>query len=107
MKLPVITKAFPETTNLQEGEDTYKSEDTYKHMARFLPVALYTTDSEGLIPFYNEKAAELWGRRPRLNHPTELLFFGSWKLYEPNGHLIPNPHCPPPRPCHDHHPFTQ
>ncbi|HEX9509198.1 MAG TPA: PAS domain S-box protein [Puia sp.] len=107
MKLPVITKAFPETTNLQEGEDTYKSEDTYKHMARFLPVALYTTDSEGLITFYNEKAAELWGRRPRLNDPTELLFCGSWKLYEPNGTVMPHSQCPMARVLRDQQPFRE
>jgi PAS domain-containing protein len=26
-----------------------------------LPVAVYTTDAEGRITFYNEAAAELWG----------------------------------------------
>lgn len=30
-----------------------------------LPVAVYTTDSEGRITSYNEAAAQLWGRRPQ------------------------------------------
>jgi len=31
--------------------------------ARALPVALYTTDAEGHITFYNQAAADLWGHR--------------------------------------------
>jgi PAS domain-containing protein len=27
-----------------------------------LPVAVYTTDAEGRITFYNDAAAELWGQ---------------------------------------------
>ena len=32
-----------------------------------LPVAVYTTDADGRITFYNEAAARLWGREPVLN----------------------------------------
>jgi two-component system CheB/CheR fusion protein len=32
-----------------------------------LPVAIYTTDAEGRITFYNEAAARLWGREPVIN----------------------------------------
>ena len=31
-----------------------------------LPVAIYVCDPEGLILFYNRRAAELWGRSPKL-----------------------------------------
>jgi two-component sensor histidine kinase len=31
-----------------------------------IPVALYTTDPEGRLTFYNRPAAELWGRNPQL-----------------------------------------
>ena len=33
---------------------------------RSLPAALYTTDPEGRITFYNEAAAEMWGVRPEM-----------------------------------------
>jgi PAS domain-containing protein len=33
-------------------------------LSKALPAAIYTTDAEGHITFYNEAAAELWGRRP-------------------------------------------
>ncbi|MER9575896.1 PAS domain-containing protein [Mesorhizobium sp. M0400] len=29
-----------------------------------LPVAVYTTDRQGYITFFNEAAADLWGYRP-------------------------------------------
>ena len=32
-----------------------------------LPVAAYTCDADGCLTFFNERAAELWGRRPNLN----------------------------------------
>lgn len=56
-----------------------------------LPAAIYTTDLEGRITFYNEAAAELWGVRPEL-HRSE--FCGSWKLYWPDGTFLPHDQCP-------------
>lgn len=56
-----------------------------------LPAAIYTTDLEGRITFYNEAAAELWGVRPEL-HRSE--FCGSWKLYWPDGTHLPHDQCP-------------
>jgi PAS domain S-box-containing protein len=56
-----------------------------------LPAAVYTTNLEGRITFYNEAAAELWGVRPEL-HRSE--FCGSWKLYWPDGTYLPHDQCP-------------
>lgn len=50
-----------------------------------LPVAIYTTNPLGLLTFYNQKAETLWGRKPRLEDPTELPFCGSWKLFQMDG----------------------
>jgi hypothetical protein len=36
-----------------------------------LPAAAYTTDAEGLITYFNNRAVELWGREPRLNDPID------------------------------------
>ena len=51
-----------------------------------LPMAVYTTDCEGRITFYNEAAAELWGCRPQIG--TDL-WCGSWRLYWPDGRPLP------------------
>jgi PAS domain S-box-containing protein len=56
-----------------------------------LPVAIYMTDAEGRITFYNEAAAELWGCHPELG---ESKFCGSWKLYWPDGTPLPHDECP-------------
>ncbi len=42
-----------------------------------LPVAIYTTDAEGRITYFNEAAMALWGRRPHLG--TDL-YCGSWRI---------------------------
>ncbi|RCS22283.1 PAS domain S-box protein [Phyllobacterium salinisoli] len=56
-----------------------------------LPAAVYTTDAEGRITFYNEAAAELWGVRPELGKSE---FCGSWKLFWPDGRFLPHDECP-------------
>lgn len=56
-----------------------------------LPVAVYTTDAEGRITFYNEAAAELWGHRPELGTSQ---WCGSWRLYWPDGRPLPHDECP-------------
>ena len=56
-----------------------------------LPAAVYMTDAEGRLTFYNEAAVALWGCRPELG---ESKFCGSWKLYWPDGTPLPHDQCP-------------
>ncbi len=56
-----------------------------------LPAAIYMTDAEGRLTFFNEAAAALWGCRPELG---ETKFCGSWKLYWPDGTRLPHDQCP-------------
>jgi PAS domain S-box-containing protein len=56
-----------------------------------LPAAVYTTDAEGRITFYNEAAAALWGCRPDLGVSK---FCGSWKLCLPDGTPLPHDESP-------------
>jgi PAS domain S-box-containing protein len=55
-----------------------------------LPVAVYTTDAEGRITFYNRAAAELWGHHPEIG----TKWCGSWRLYWPDGRPLPHGECP-------------
>jgi PAS domain S-box-containing protein len=55
-----------------------------------IPAAVYMTDAEGCITFYNEAAAALWGCRPELG---DSKFCGSWKLYRPDGTPLPHDQC--------------
>jgi len=56
-----------------------------------LPVAVYITDAEGRITFYNQAAAGLWGHRPKLG--TDF-WCGSWRLYWPDGAPMAHHECP-------------
>ena len=56
-----------------------------------LPVAVYTTDPQGRITYYNEAASALWGCRPELGKSE---WCGSWRLYWPDGRPMPHDQCP-------------
>lgn len=57
-----------------------------------LPAAAYTCDAEGLITYFNERAAQLWGRAPALNDPTDR-FCGSFRLFTVTGEPIRHEEC--------------
>jgi len=52
------------------------------HLLESLPAAIYTCDTEGRITFYNEAAADLWGRAPEIGKD---LWCGSWKIFDTSG----------------------
>lgn len=56
-----------------------------------LPSAIYTCDEKGIITFYNEAAAALWGRHPVIGKD---LWCGSWKIYKTDGTPLPLDKCP-------------
>jgi PAS domain S-box-containing protein len=64
---------------------------THSEILEALPVAVYMTDAEGRIPFYNQAAADLWGRRPKLGIDC---WCGSWRLYWPDGRPMAHDECP-------------
>jgi PAS domain S-box-containing protein len=45
-----------------------------------LPIAVYACDAGGRILWFNSRAAELWGRSPRIGDDSER-FCGSYKLF--------------------------
>ena len=55
-----------------------------------LPVAVYTTDADGRITFYNSAAAQFWGHSPELGSQ----WCGSWRLYWLDGRPLPHEECP-------------
>jgi PAS domain S-box-containing protein len=56
-----------------------------------LPEAVYTTDENGLITFFNAAAVSLWGVTPQLGKSE---FCGSWKLLWPDGTPMAHDECP-------------
>ncbi|WEX75443.1 PAS domain S-box protein [Sinorhizobium numidicum] len=56
-----------------------------------LPVAIYTTDENGIITYYNRAAALLAGREPELGKDRWCV---SWRLRRPDGSALPHHQCP-------------
>jgi len=56
-----------------------------------LPVAVYATDAEGRVTYFNQAAADLWGCEPALGRTH---WCGSFKLFWPDGTPLPHDECP-------------
>jgi transcriptional regulator with XRE-family HTH domain len=56
-----------------------------------LPFAIYTTDADGLVTYYNDEAVAFSGRRPRLMSDRWCV---TWRLYTADGRRLPHEDCP-------------
>jgi PAS domain S-box-containing protein len=56
-----------------------------------LPAAVYTTDAEGRITFFNQASVDMAGRVPRVG---EDLWCVTWKLFKTDGMPLPHDQCP-------------
>lgn len=66
-------------------------ERRFRDLLEALPAAIYTTDAQGRITYYNDAAAEMWGHRPPLGSSE---WCGSWKLFWADGTPLPHGECP-------------
>ncbi|CAI8941978.1 PAS domain-containing sensor histidine kinase [Pseudomonas brassicacearum] len=67
-----------------------ESERHMRNLLEALPAAVYTTDADGRITFYNRAAVELSGRTPRLGDQWCV----TWKLFNTDGSFLPHDQCP-------------
>lgn len=56
-----------------------------------LPAAIYTTDAEGRLTYFNPGCVEFSGRTPGVGIDQWCV---SWKLYHPDGTPMPHDQCP-------------
>lgn len=63
----------------------------HRDLLNALPAAIYTTDADGKITFYNEAAVAFSGRRPVLGSDEWCV---TWKLFWPDGTPLPHDECP-------------
>lgn len=74
----------------RQTKDAVVDGGRYRNFLEALGVAVYTTDANGSITYFNEAAAELWGRRPDLGEE----WCGSWKLFWTDGRPMAHGECP-------------
>ncbi|WP_372785050.1 sensor histidine kinase [Phenylobacterium sp.] len=76
---------------LAQAEQSFMGREVfYRDLLNALPAAIYTTDAEGKITFYNEAAVAFAGRRPALGEEWCV----TWKLYNLDGSRLPHNQCP-------------
>ncbi len=78
----------------KRAEDALReSEERYRRLLAILPAAMYMCDIDGVITYYNDQAALLWGRAPRPGD-TDERFCGAFCLYRPDGTPLPRDRTP-------------
>lgn len=68
-----------------------KNPTHYQQVLQELPIAVYITDADGRITFFNNAAVEMAGRTPRLGIDKWCVM---WKLYRTDGTPLPHHECP-------------
>ncbi len=63
----------------------------YRSLLEALPAAVYTTDAEGRVTFFNQAAADIAGRRPQIGVDRWCV---TWRLTRPDGTPLPFDQCP-------------
>jgi PAS domain S-box-containing protein len=90
IEVDAIANAASATLGLRDEE---KGFELPGRLFEQLPFAVYVCDRDGLVLRYNRRAAELWGRSPKLGDPNER-FCGSYRMFRPDGSLLPHHQCP-------------
>ena len=95
MEVAAISSRFLDVLKIPPDSDSETASDDaqqYRDLIDALGVAVYTTDAAGVITYFNEAAADLWGRRPEIGKD---LWCGSWKIYHLDGiSIMPHGECP-------------
>ncbi|UEX77922.1 two-component system sensor histidine kinase NtrB [Spiribacter halobius] len=74
------------------ADGTGPLEPDFRQLLERLPVGAYLCDPTGRIVYYNERAAELWGRQPDL-HDGAHRFCGSLRLFTVDGQPLRHDQC--------------
>jgi len=76
------TSAIPDETGSREKQ--------FRDLLQALPAAIYTTDAEGRITFFNRACIEFAGRTPKIGD----MWCVTWKLFTPDGTPLRHEDCP-------------
>jgi PAS domain S-box-containing protein len=86
------SKIARDITEQKEAEAKIRaSEERLQDLLAAIPAAIYTTDADGKITYFNQAAVELAGRTPILGVDEWCV---SWKLFWPDGTPLPHDQCP-------------
>jgi PAS domain S-box-containing protein len=84
-------RVLQDVTETKRMEDQIRqSEQQMRDLLEALPAAVYTTDVNGRITFYNKAAVDMAGRTPEVGDEWCV----TWRLYRPDGIPLPHSECP-------------
>jgi PAS domain S-box-containing protein len=85
----LITGQVKTLANLAAGGDV--TNRLFREMVEALPAAIYMTDAEGRLTYFNPAAVSLSGRAPELGTDHWCV---TWKIFLPDGTPLPHDQCP-------------
>ena len=86
------SKIAHDITDRKEAERKLReSEQRLTDLFAAIPAAIYTTDAQGKITYFNQAAVEFSGRTPALGSDEWCV---TWKLFMPDGTPLPHDQCP-------------
>lgn len=87
-----LSKIARDISERKEAEAKLRnSEQRLQDLLAAVPAAIYTTDANGKITYFNQAAIDLAGRTPTLGSDEWCV---TWKLYLPDGTPLPHDQCP-------------
>ena len=64
---------------------------TFRNALDDIPAALYVTDIEGTVTYFNKACVGLAGRTPEVGRDKWCV---TWRIYTPEGEYLPHDQCP-------------
>ncbi|MGP4689284.1 PAS domain-containing sensor histidine kinase [Agrobacterium pusense] len=84
-------RVIQDVTEAQHLEDRLREGERHlRNLLEALPAAVYTTDAEGRITFFNRAAVDMAGRVPQQGDKWCV----TWRLFNPDGSPLPHDECP-------------
>jgi PAS domain S-box-containing protein len=85
-------RVLQDISERKESEERLRtSERRLRALLEGLPAAIYMTDAQGRVTFFNQAAVDFSGRTPKLGSDEWCV---SWKLYRADGTPMPHDECP-------------
>jgi PAS domain-containing protein len=90
--LDILARQAADLIERKQGEQALRESERRLHeIIEAIPAAVYTTDADGRITFFNKAAVEFSGRVPELGTDSWCV---TWKLHNTDGTPLPHDQCP-------------
>jgi PAS domain S-box-containing protein len=90
--LDILARQAADLIERRQADEALREAERRLHeIVEAIPAAVYTTDADGRITFFNRAAVGFSGRVPELGTDSWCV---SWKLYNTDGTPLPHDQCP-------------